>query len=39
MAVSTIAEGDDESSVGNSLHRRENPLREERSAGPLIFPA
>jgi hypothetical protein len=39
MAVATIAEGDDESGIGNSLHRRENPLREDRSGTPLIFPA
>lgn len=39
MTVSAIAKGNDETGVGNSFHRREKPLREERSEGPLILPA
>jgi hypothetical protein len=33
-------EGNDEAGIGDSLHERENPLREETSGGPpLIAPA
>lgn len=39
MAIRTIAESYNKSSIGYALHLREYPLREERSAGPLIVPA
>jgi hypothetical protein len=39
MAVATIAKRYDEAGVGYSFHRRENLLREDKSGGPLIFPA
>ena len=32
-------EGDDEAGISDSLHRRSNPFRDERSGDPLIFPA
>ncbi len=39
VEVSTIAKRHDESSVSDRLHRRAKPFRDERSRGPLIFPA
>jgi hypothetical protein len=37
--VGAIAKGHDQAGIGNSLHERANPFREERSWGPLIVPA
>src|SRR5579863_9333780 len=37
--VGAIAKGHDQAGIGNSLHERANPSREERLVGPLIFPA
>jgi len=34
-----IAEGHDEAGIGDGLHRREKPFREDKSGGPLILPA
>src|SRR5579863_7529115 len=39
MMVSLIAERHDEASVGDGLHRREKPFRDDKSDGPLILPA
>ncbi len=39
VTVVPVPESDDESRVRNSLHRRVNPFREERSRGPLSLPA
>jgi len=38
MLIVAVAKGDDETSVSNSPHRREYPLRDERSRGPLRAP-
>jgi hypothetical protein len=37
--VGAIAKSHDQAGVSNGLHDRANPLREERSGGPLILPA
>jgi hypothetical protein len=39
MMVSVIAERHDEAGVGDGLHRREKPFRDDKSEGPLILPA
>jgi len=39
MAVAAITKGNDEAGVSNSFHRRENPLRDDRSGNPFILPA
>jgi hypothetical protein len=39
MLIVAIPECDKEASVGDTFHRLEKPLREDRSGGPLILPA
>ena len=39
VVVSLTPEGNDEARVGNGLHLREKPFLEDKSGGPLIFPA
>jgi len=39
MAIRTIPKCHDKTGIGDALHRREYPLREDRSAGPEIVPA
>jgi hypothetical protein len=39
MTVCAVPESHNEASIGNALHRREYPFREERSAGPEMVPA
>ena len=39
VPVSGVREGHEEPGVGDALHGRANPFREDRSFGPRIFPA
>jgi len=39
VMVPLIAERYNKAGIGDSLHRRENPFREDKSGGPLILPA
>src|SRR2546430_6646353 len=39
MKISSVAERDQKTSIGNRLHLREKPFRVERSGGPSTTPA
>jgi hypothetical protein len=38
MGIAAIAKRNDQAGVSNALHRREKPLREDRSEGSSDFP-
>ncbi len=39
VLIFTIAEGDQETCIGDGLHLREKPFRVDKSAGPVTAPA